>query len=98
MATFASNNIERGNRRYAAAVMRAPVLEREEEFELARRWREERDEDALHTLIEAYARFVLRIAWKFRGYGLPVGDLVQEGNVGLMEAADRESTRLNSSH
>lgn len=89
MATFASQDIERGNRRYAASVMRAPVLEREEEFDLARRWRESRDEDALHALIEAYARFVLRIAWKFRGYGLPVGDLIQEGNIGLMEAAQR---------
>jgi RNA polymerase sigma-32 factor len=89
MASFASPAIERGNRRYAAAVMQAPVLEREHEFDLARRWRNDKDEDALHELIEAYARFVLRIAWKFRGYGLPVGDLVQEGNIGLMEAAQR---------
>jgi RNA polymerase sigma-32 factor len=89
MASFASPAIERGNRRYAAAVMQAPVLEREHEFDLARRWRDDKDEDALHELIEAYARFVLRIAWKFRGYGLPVGDLVQEGNIGLMEAAQR---------
>jgi RNA polymerase sigma-32 factor len=89
MASFASQSIERGNRRYAATVMQAPVLEREHEFELARRWRDNDDEAALHELIEAYARFVLRIAWKFRGYGLPVGDLVQEGNIGLMEAAQR---------
>lgn len=89
MASFASPAIERGNRRYAAAVMQAPILEREHEFDLARRWRDAGDEDALHELIEAYARFVLRIAWKFRGYGLPVGDLVQEGNIGLMEAAKR---------
>lgn len=89
MPSFASQNIERGNRRYAASVMRAPVLERDHEFALARRWRDDDDEEALHELIEAYARFVLRIAWKFRGYGLPVGDLVQEGNIGLMEAAQR---------
>ena len=89
MAAFASQAIERGNRRYANAVMQAPILEREHEFDLARRWREEKDESALHELIEAYARFVLRIAWKFRGYGWPVGDLVQEGNIGLMEAAQR---------
>ncbi len=89
MAAFASQAIEQGNRRYANSVMKAPVLEREEEFELARLWREEEDEDALHKLIEAYARYVLKIAWKFRGYGLPVGDLVQEGNIGLMEAAQR---------
>lgn len=89
MAAFASQAIERGNRRYANTVMQAPVLEKEHEFELARRWREDKDEAALHELIEAYARFVLRIAWKFKGYGLPVGDLVQEGNIGLMEAAQR---------
>jgi RNA polymerase sigma-32 factor len=89
MAAFASQALEQGNRRYANAVMQAPVLERDEEFELARLWREEKDEDALHKLIEAYARYVVKIAWKFRGYGLPVGDLVQEGNIGLMEAAQR---------
>lgn len=96
MAVFASQDIERGNRRYAASVMRAPVLEREYEFDLARRWRDHKDEDALHELIEAYARFVLRIAWKFRGYGLPIGDLVQEGNVGLMEAAQRFDPERNA--
>ena len=95
MASFPSHDIERGNRRYAAAVMRAPVLERDYEFDLARRWRDDKDEDALHELIEAYARFVLRIAWKFRGYGLPVGDLVQEGNIGLMEAAQRFDPERN---
>lgn len=96
MATFASHDIERGNRRYAASVMKAPILEREYEFDLARRWRDHKDEDALHELIEAYARFVLRIAWKFRGYGLPVGDLVQEGNIGLMEAAQRFDPERNA--
>jgi len=96
MASYASNEIDRGNRRYAASVMRAPVLERDTEFELARRWRDEADEEALHELIEAYARFVLRIAWKFRGYGLPVGDLVQEGNIGLMEAAQRFDPERNA--
>lgn len=92
MAAFASQAIEQGNRRYANSVMKAPILEREEEFELARRWREDKDETALHKLIEAYARYVLKMAWKFRGYGLPVGDLVQEGNIGLMEAAQRFDT------
>ena len=96
MTSFASHDIERGNRRFAASVMRAPVLEREYEFDLARRWRDDKDEDALHELIEAYARFVLRIAWKFRGYGLPVGDLVQEGNIGLMEAAQRFDPERNA--
>jgi RNA polymerase sigma-32 factor len=96
MAAYASQTIEQGNRRYASSVMKAPILEREEEFELARLWREEEDEAALHKLTEAYARYVLKMAWKFRGYGLPVGDLVQEGNIGLMEAAQRFETNHNA--
>ncbi len=81
--------IDQGSRKYISAVMDAPILEREHELKLARAWRDDKDEAALHELIEAYARFVIRIAWRFRGYGLPVGDLVQEGNIGLMEAAAR---------
>lgn len=96
MATYGASEIDRGNRRYIAATMQAPTLEREHEFELARRWRDEGDEAALHEIIEAYARFVVRIAWRFRGYGLPVGDLVQEGNIGLMEAAARFDTEHNA--
>ena len=89
MAQRATNDIDQGNRRYVSAIMKAPVLERDVEFELARRWRDNDDEVALHQLIEAYARFVVRIAWKYRGYRLPIGDLIQEGNIGLMEAAKR---------
>ena len=89
MAYVSADPIERGNRRYIAATMDAPFLERDDEFDLARRWREEQDVDALHQLINAYARFVVRIASGFRGYGLPIGDLMQEGNIGLMKAASR---------
>ncbi len=89
MAYLNGDPIERGNRRYIAATMDAPFLEREDEFDLARRWREDGDTEALHKLITAYARFVVRIASGFRGYGLPLGDLIQEGNIGLMEAAKR---------
>ena len=96
MAVYGSSEIDRGNRRYIAAAMQAPTLEREHEFELARRWRDEGDEAALHEIIEAYARFVVRIAWRFRGYGLPIGDLVQEGNIGLMEAAARFDADRNA--
>jgi RNA polymerase sigma-32 factor len=69
--------------------MQMPLLDRERELTLARRWRDEHDEAALHELVEAFGRLVVRIAWRFRGYGLPVGDLLQEGNVGLLEAAAR---------
>ncbi|MFQ5971759.1 MAG: RNA polymerase factor sigma-32 [Alphaproteobacteria bacterium] len=96
MAAAESAEIERGNRRYVATTMGAEVLDRDVEFELARRWRDEQDEAALHRLIEAYARFVVRIAWGFRGYGLPIGDLIQEGNIGLMEAASRFDPERNA--
>ena len=76
--------------------MREELLEREEEFALARRWRERGDEPSLHRLTRAYARLVVRIAMRFRGFGLPVGDLVQEGNIGLMEAAARFDPARNA--
>lgn len=89
MANASNYYVDPGSRRYIAEAMRAPLLEREREVDLARRWRDEQDEDALHELVTAYARYVVRIAAGFRGYGLPLGDLVQEGNIGLMEAAAR---------
>jgi len=76
-------------RRYVRAVMQAPMLERDEEHDLARRWRDRRDEQALERLIAAHGRLVVSIARRFLGYGLPYGDLIQEGNTGLLEAAER---------
>lgn len=92
-----SNNARTGqsDRRYIAATMRAPLLEREVEADLARRWLSDRDEEALHELIEAHGRLVVRIAAGFKGSGLPVADLVQEGNIGLMEAAERFDPERN---
>jgi len=69
--------------------MKAPMLEAEHELNLARRWRDEDDENALHELTTAYMRLVISMASKFRHYGLPLSDLIQEGNVGLMQAAAR---------
>ena len=80
---------QKANLRYFKSVMRAPMLERETEFDLARRWRDDADEAALHQLVQAYARLVVSAATKFRNYGLPIGDLVQEGNIGLMKAVDK---------
>jgi RNA polymerase sigma-32 factor len=71
------------------AAMAAPFLERDNEHALAVRWKEDRDEEALHALTEAHMRLVIAIAVKFRHYGLPVPDLVQEGHVGLLESAAR---------
>ena len=89
MAQGSTSYPDRGDRRYISTVMDAPILERGYEADLARRWREKGDESALGELITAHIRLVVRIASKFRGYGLPVGDLIQEGNVGLLEAANR---------
>ena len=69
--------------------MAAPFLERDNEHDLAVRWKEHGDEDALHALAEAHMRLVISIAVRFRHYGLPVADLIQEGHVGLLEAAAR---------
>jgi len=77
------------DRSYVKKAMKAPMLEAEHELELARRWREEEDERALHELTRAYLRLVIAMASKFRNYGLPMPDLVSEGNVGLMMAAAR---------
>ncbi|MCG8543877.1 MAG: RNA polymerase factor sigma-32 [Alphaproteobacteria bacterium] len=80
---------QKANLQYIRTAMREPLLEREDEYEYARLWQEEDDEAALHKLVRAYTRLVISIAGKFRNYGLPIGDLIQEGNVGLMQAAAR---------
>lgn len=74
------------------AALRAPLLAREEEYELARRWREAGDQRALHALVRSHMRLAMSIARRFRHYGLPVSDLEQEGHVGLLEAAARFDT------
>ncbi len=89
MAHIDDPKTQRANLDYIKTSMKEPLLERDNEFELARRWREEGDEEALHTLVRAYMRLVVSVAGRFRNYGLPMGDLVQEGNVGLMQAAAR---------
>jgi len=80
---------ETAERRFIRRAMRAPLLASEHEQDLARRWRDAADENALHELTGAYMRLVVAMAGKFRAYGLPMADLVQEGAVGLMQAAAR---------
>ena len=89
MAHIDDPHTQRANLNYIKASMREPLLSRDDEFDLARRWREQGDVDALHDLVRAYARLVVSTAGRYRNYGLPMGDLVQEGNVGLMQAASR---------
>jgi RNA polymerase sigma-32 factor len=89
MAHIDDPKTQRANLDYIKTSMKEPLLERDYEFELARLWREEGDEIALHKLVRSYMRLVVSTAGRFRNYGLPMGDLVQEGNVGLMQAAAR---------
>jgi RNA polymerase sigma-32 factor len=76
-------------RSFVKAAMDAPFLTRENEHELAVRWKDQHDENALHQLAAAHMRLVIAIAARFRHYGLPMADLIQEGHVGLLEAGAR---------
>ena len=79
-----------GSRReFVRAAMEAPYLERGEEHDLAVRWRHSQDQAALHRLTAAHMRLVIAIAARFRNFGLPMSDLIQDGHVGLLEAAAR---------
>ena len=77
------------NRSMIRTAMSAPYLEREEEQRLAVMWKRDSDQEALHRITMAHMRLVIAMAAKFRHYGLPMGDLIQEGHVGLLEAAAR---------
>lgn len=77
------------NATYIRESMAQPLLSREHEHDLALAWKEHGDEKALHELVRAYGRLVVAMASRFRNFGLPLGDLIQEGNVGLMQAAAR---------
>ncbi len=89
MAYADTQRTRKANRCYVNRALNAAFLTREHERELARRWRDDRDEDALHELVNAHGRLVVKLSARFRHYGLPASDLVQEGNVGLLEAAAR---------
>lgn len=80
---------ELARRSMIRAALAAPYLEREEERDLAVRWREARDQHALDRMTTSHMRLVISMARRFRYFGLPVGDLIQEGHVGLLEAASR---------
>lgn len=96
MAHLDDPTTQRANLRYIRNAMDEPLLEREHELDLARRWKDKRDEKALHELVRSYTRLVVALAAKFKNYGLPMGDLIQEGNIGLMEAAARFEPALEN--
>ena len=89
MALTETLELRRGSQRFMRDAMRAPMLAADHERDLARRWRDHGDQRAMHELITAYIRLVVAMAARFRHYGLPMSDLVQEGSVGLMQAAAR---------
>jgi RNA polymerase sigma-32 factor len=80
---------ESGLSRYLEEIRRFPMLEPQNEYMLAKRWREHGDRDAAHKLVTSHLRLVAKIAMGYRGYGLPISEVISEGNVGLMQAVKR---------
>jgi RNA polymerase sigma-32 factor len=80
---------ESGLTRYLEEIRRFPMLEPQEEYMLAKRWREHGDRNAAHKLVTSHLRLVAKIAMGYRGYGLPIAEVISEGNVGLMQAVKR---------
>jgi RNA polymerase sigma-32 factor len=78
-----------GLTRYYEQIRRFPMLERQDEYMFAQRWREHGDGDAAHRLVTSHLRLVAKIAMGYRGYGLPISEVISEGNVGLMQAVKR---------
>jgi RNA polymerase sigma-32 factor len=78
-----------GLSRYLEEIRKFPMLEPNEEYMLAKRWQEHEDSEAAHKLVTSHLRLVTRIAMGYRGYGLPIGEVISEGNVGLMQAVKR---------
>ncbi|MGK2740572.1 RNA polymerase sigma factor RpoH [Tepidicaulis sp. LMO-SS28] len=75
--------------RYLQEIRKFPMLEQQEEYMLAKRWKEHGDSDAAHKLVTSHLRLVAKIAMGYRGYGLPIAEVISEGNVGLMQAVKR---------
>ncbi len=90
MAASIINVAPEGNlSRYLQEIRKFPMLAPEEELSLSRRWRDSEDTQAAHKLVTSHLRLVAKIAMGYRGYGLPIGELISEGNVGMMQAVKR---------
>ncbi len=87
--TLPSISADGSLRRYMAEIGQFPFLRKDEEYTLAKNWHEHEDIDAAHTLVTSHLRLVAKIAMGYRGYGLPISDLISEGNIGLMKAVKR---------
>jgi RNA polymerase sigma-32 factor len=80
---------EGGLSRYLTEIRKFPMLAKDQEFMLAQRWKEHQDPEAAHQLVTSHLRLVAKIAMGYRGYGLPIGEVISEGNVGLMQAVKK---------
>ncbi|QGZ94326.1 RNA polymerase sigma factor RpoH [Terricaulis silvestris] len=80
---------EQGLNRYLSEIRKYPMLAKEDEFMLAKRWQEHGDTESAHKLVTSHLRLVAKIAMGYRGYGLPIGEVISEGNVGLMQAVKK---------
>jgi RNA polymerase sigma-32 factor len=80
---------EGGLSRYLTEIRKFPMLAKDEEFMLAKRWKEHEDPEAAHRMVTSHLRLVAKIAMGYRGYGLPIGEVISEGNVGLMQAVKK---------
>ncbi|MDZ4376066.1 MAG: RNA polymerase sigma factor RpoH [Phenylobacterium sp.] len=80
---------EGGLSRYLSEIRKFPMLPKDEEFMLAKRWQEHQDAEAAHKMVTSHLRLVAKIAMGYRGYGLPIGEVISEGNVGLMQAVKK---------
>jgi RNA polymerase sigma-32 factor len=80
---------EGGLTRYLADIRKFPLLDPKEEYMLGKRWREHEDTEAAHKLVTSHLRLVAKIAMGYRGYGLPINEVIAEGNIGLMQAVKR---------
>ena len=80
---------EGGLSRYLTEIRKFPMLTKDEEFMLAKRWKEHEDPEAAHRMVTSHLRLVAKIAMGYRGYGLPIGEVISEGNVGLMQAVKK---------
>jgi RNA polymerase sigma-32 factor len=91
MATnaLAAISPEGGLSRYLSEIRKFPMLAKDEEFMLAKAWKEHQDSEAAHRLVTSHLRLVAKLAMGYRGYGLPIGEVISEGNVGLMQAVKK---------
>jgi RNA polymerase sigma-32 factor len=89
MKSLAVISPEGGLSRYLTEIRKFPMLTKDEEFMLAKRWQEHQDSEAAHKMVTSHLRLVAKIAMGYRGYGLPIGEVISEGNVGLMQSVKK---------